>query len=234
MKRAVLVATLAAAPFAASAQGIPTYDNAQIIQRAAQFGQDMEQARRLYSVSMSTRDQVAGVWRASTGGRPMDALAQVLGMFGIFLPGLQSGDVMQALSGASSYGQAANTARVLFFAEPNGQDEEAREMALRRMSLANRWEDAKTAYRAAEQRLEGIKELRDRAGRTADLQESAALQNRIAAEQAALQNDSDRTQRMLAMQATQAQVEALRDREAGRQSSERWYQASARAWNVRW
>ena len=235
MKRTLLATTLLViAPFTASAQGIPVYDNANIIQRATQFGQTIQHWNSQRVGMQNQFNQLAGIYGAATGGRPMDALGQVLSAAGIYLPGLQSGDVMQALAGASHYGNALETVQRNLLALPVGTDPDAVEMGLRRSALANRVEHALEAVRAAETRLTGLRDLRDRAGRTADIQESMALQNRISAEQASLMNDNDRTQQFAALAAAQDRVEAMRDREAGRQASQEWYDATKHVWSVRW
>lgn len=218
----------------AMAQGIPVWDNAQIIQRAMQFGQTAQswatQARQM----KATYDQVSNVVTSLTGPRPMDGVAASLGMVGIYLPGLQSGSVTDAFWGMSSYGAAAQTLQRNMAAIPTNGELDLKEILLRQTGLANRWENAMAAFRVSETRNTAISELRAKAGRTMDLQESMALQNRIAAEQAALTNEADRAQYVIAMQQIQDRVQEARDREAGRLSSLAWAQSTQGAWNVRW
>ena len=229
MKRALLATTfLVIAPFTASAQGIPVYDNANVIQRAAQFGQTIQQWNSQRIGMQNQFNQLVGIYGAATGGRPMDAVGQVLGMAGIYLPGLQSGDIGSALSGASQYGEAAEVIRRNLLAEPIGDDPDAVEMALRRTGLANRFADAVTSVRAAETTAGGHHRtpLPRRPHRRPPGKHGAAKPHRRGASRAHQRQRPHATYAGAA--STQDRIEAMRDREAGRQSSQRWFDATSR------
>jgi hypothetical protein len=199
-----------------------------------QFGQTAQswatQARQM----KAEYDQVVNVVTSLTGPRPMDGVAAGLGVAGIYLPGLQSGSVTEAFWGATSYGAAAQMVQRNLNELPVGEDFDAKEMLLRRTGLANRWENAMAALRSSETRNSAIEELRAKAGRTADLQEGMALQNRISPEMAALNNENDRAQYVLALHQVQDKVQEMRDREAGRAGSQRWADSTRGAWDVKW
>lgn len=235
MKRLLLAtASALALSSAAKAQGIAVFDNAAVIQKAMQFGQEMSRWATQAGQMKTQIDQLVGVYNSVTGPRPMGAIASQLGNFGVQMPGIPNSQVVNALSGNMTWGNAAALAQSNTYALPQGSDAEAREMALRRLSLANLQQDARDAIGAAETRTAAIGELRAKAGQTTDIKESMDLNARVAAEQAALQNANERSQRMATLAATQQQIDAMRDREMGRQSSATWFENTKGVWDTKW
>ncbi|MDO9712546.1 type IV secretion system protein [Paracraurococcus lichenis] len=234
--RRMLLATAAALALAgpAWAQGIPVYDNASIIQTATAIAKDAAYWAKQAAQMKSQLDQAIGIYNGITGPRPLYTIGGVLANFDLQLPGISNFQIANALQGNFTWGDAAALARGNTYAEPTGDDPEAREMALRRLSLANLQQDARDAIAAAEARVLGISALRAKASATADLKESADLQARIAAEEAALQNDTGRAQRMQLLATTQARVDEMRDRELARLSAATWYDNTKEVWDVRW
>ena len=235
MKRLLLTSvSILALSSTAKAQGIPVYDNASIIQKATQFGQEMSRWATQAGQMKTQIDQLVGVYNSVTGPRPLGAIGSVLGDFGIQLPGISNAEVVNALSGNMTWREAASLAQRNVYALPRGDDREAQEMGQRRLSLANIQQDVRDAISAVELRAVGISALRAKASQTMDIKESMDLNARIAAEQAALQNATERSQRMATLVATQQRIDEMRDREGGRQSSQNWYDNTKGVWDIRW
>ena len=234
MRRYLLLAACAPLALAhpAMSQGLPVYDNANVIQRGLQHGETLRQwasqvreMERHYRQLQATYQSVAHV--NSVGG-----LAHVLGVPGVRSPMPSATSLGGIASGLDRAADAGRFVRRNTHFDPTGNDWAAREMRRRSVAVANIQSVIERNVVAAEQRLRGITELQTEIDGQPDIQASAALGNRIQAERLALQNHQSAQQDLLALQAAQQRVDEQRLVEKGREDAEEHVRSTDWAWGA--
>jgi hypothetical protein len=233
-------AALVATAGQAGAQAIVN-DPPAIVQRAIQHGETLLQWG---STIRSWKEQLEGMQRqymqiratydSLTNGRSFGSVGQMLMDEAMRRPGAPSNRIAGALAGVDTFAASSSYMARNSFRAPTGTDYEALEMQRRSQSLANIQSNAMEGIETAERRITGLLEFLGIVESQKDLQASAALGNRVASEQVALQNEADRLKRLEIMIATQRDVNTMRDREAGRAASQSWYDNTAGAFDVPW
>jgi hypothetical protein len=233
MKHALLagaVLALALPPGIAGAQGVPVYDNANIIQRGLQFIQTMAQWKSQLEGMTRQYDQNYRTANSLAHTNSVQGLASDLSRLSNTVPGSgQVGDLMHGLSSAA--GSAAQVSR--FGASiSTAPGASAADITRRVQAVANIQAIAVQQARFAEQRIAGIQELMGRIDGQPDAQASAALGNRIQAEAATLAVQQQQVAQLQVLQAAQEREETLRQEERGRQSAQQLGQATEWAWGA--
>lgn len=216
----------------AAAQGVPVYDNANVIQRGLQHGETLRQwASQIREMERHYR-QLQATYRSLSHANNVGDLARVLGVPGVRSP-MPSATTMGGI--ASGLERAAEVGRFIgrnTHYDPTGDDWAAREMRRRSVAVANVQAVIERNMLAAEQRLRGIAELQAEIDAQPDVQASAALGNRIQAERLALQNHQTAQQDLAALQVAQQRVDEQRLMEKGREDAEEYARSTDWAWGA--
>lgn len=224
MKRILLAGASAlvlavAAPSAGHAQ-IPVTDAAHIAKSAAQHLATIQQWTSQLRGMEQQYNQLRSTYEAIAHTNSVQGLASNLGRLSNTVPG--AAQILGITRGVGGIADAASILQGNRVFSATGGDWSATELNRRAQGLANIQAVAYQQMQASEQRLAGLQELMDEVDAQPDMQASAALGNRIAAEQTFLSAQQQQLTQLQILQRSQEQVDMLRAEERQRQSAEQY------------
>ena len=196
------------------AQGVPVIDVAGLAQAVQQFEQMRSQLGVLNQQYQQAQQMYGSVNRLTNMGE----IAAVLQNPAVrrALPS-DFGAAEQALmgNGSGGFGSKADSIRGSneVYNRDGANDFYSQELRRNQGQNAGQQSVASAMYEASSKRLDGIDQLRAKIGETSDAAEKADLQNRIATESAAIQNDIVRMQALAMIQQAQIQTREQREKE---------------------
>lgn len=218
---AVVVLGLASFLSPAKAQGIPVYDNANLVQQLQQISHMVTQIENL----RAQLDQAKQQYEALTGGRGMENLVRDVNYNSIPTSWQETLAMMEGGGQISDLARSIkDDARKIDTALLDRLSADVREVHEAKFnSASNTLAAAGTAYDTASERFERLQGLMDAIPQATDLKAIADLQARIQVEQVMLQNEAIKMQAFAQAAAAQERIEEHQsaelslDRPTGRQ-----------------
>lgn len=206
MKRTLLAAA-AALPLlsgAASAQGIPTYDNAAFIRQGLVW---MQQARDM----KAQYDQIVRTYEALAHATDVSQVASALGgPVRTYMP--EAAQITDLLAGSGSlWGVASRLLNMGRYADVGQDTPWAREMQRRELVTANVRAIASAGLESAQQSVAGLASLLDRIGGSQDVTEVSAVGGALQVESQNIAHHRAQLDQVRLMLETEERTERQRD-----------------------
>lgn len=216
MKKFLIASTMIATlgmPVLASAQGMPVYDNANLLkqiesvtnqlQQIEKLKSQIEEAQKLYG-SLNKLTDISSLANILNDPAVKNALPQEFSQIQNLLKGQGGGNL-------SGFADAFKNDNTYYKSDSNSFYNDA--LGKARDTTAGYAGVGQGIYQAAEKKLQGIQQLKDRIATATDQKEVLDLQARIQAESAGLQTDYLKMQGLQMVQQAQVRAEEQRQKE---------------------